>query len=361
MTDREIAIRAAKQFNSDEITYIEPYGSGHINSTWLAVHKSADGKEVKNLMQKISTVAFKKPDELMQNIVGVTEFLRDKVEEDGTLTVVPTLDGKSYYVDEHDNYWRVYKFIDNATAYQQIENDDDFYTCGLAFGEFQQTLAEYPAEKLFETIPNFHNTPSRFADFKKALAEDKMGRAKDVQPEIDFVLAHECKADAITSKLESGEIPYRVTHNDTKLNNILIDDATGKAKCVIDLDTVMPGAAAYDFGDSIRFGASTGAEDETDLSKISVDVHLFEVFAKGYLSTANKFLTPAEKDSLVTGAYLMTLECGVRFLTDYLNGDVYFKIHREHHNLDRCRTQFKLVSDMEAKEAELRAIVNSIK
>ena len=360
MTDREIAIFAAKQFNSDEITYIEPYGSGHINSTWLAIHKSDDGKEVKNLMQKISTVAFKNPEQLMENIVGVTEFLRDKVEEDGTLTVIPTLDGKSFYLDEFGSYWRVYKFVENATAYQQIENDNDFYTCGLAFGEFQQMLAEYPAEKLYETIPNFHNTPSRFADFKKALAEDKMGRAKDVQAEIDFVLAHECKADAITSKLESGEIPYRVTHNDTKLNNILIDDATGKAKCVIDLDTVMPGAAAYDFGDSIRFGASTGAEDETDLSKISVDVHLFEVFAKGYLSTANKFLTPAEKDSLVTGAYLMTLECGVRFLTDYLNGDVYFKIHRENHNLDRCRTQFKLVSDMEAKEAELRAIVNSI-
>ena len=360
MTDREIAIFAAKQFNSDEITYIEPYGSGHINSTWLAIHKSDDGKEVKNLMQKISTVAFKNPEQLMENIVGVTEFLRDKVEEDGTLTVIPTLDGKSFYLDEFGSYWRVYKFVENATAYQQIENDNDFYTCGLAFGEFQQMLAEYPAEKLYETIPNFHNTPSRFADFKKALAEDKMGRAKDVQAEIDFVLAHECKADAITSKLESGEIPYRVTHNDTKLNNILIDNATGKAKCVIDLDTVMPGAAAYDFGDSIRFGASTGAEDETDLSKISVDVHLFEVFAKGYLSTANKFLTPAEKDSLVTGAYLMTLECGVRFLTDYLNGDVYFKIHRENHNLDRCRTQFKLVSDMEAKEAELRAIVNSI-
>ena len=360
MTDREIAIFAAKQFNSDEITYIEPYGSGHINSTWLAIHKSDDGKEVKNLMQKISTVAFKNPEQLMENIVGVTEFLRDKVEEDGTLTVIPTLDGKSFYLDEFGSYWRVYKFVENATAYQQIENDNDFYTCGLAFGEFQQMLAEYPAEKLYETIPNFHNTPSRFADFKKALAEDKMGRAKDVQPEIDFVLAHECKADAITSKLESGEIPYRVTHNDTKLNNILIDDATGKAKCVIDLDTVMPGAAAYDFGDSIRFGASTGAEDETDLSKISVDVHLFEVFAKGYLSTANKFLTPAEKDSLVTGAYLMTLECGVRFLTDYLNGDVYFKIHRENHNLDRCRTQFKLVSDMEAKEAQLRSIVNSI-
>ncbi|MBQ8267736.1 MAG: aminoglycoside phosphotransferase family protein [Clostridia bacterium] len=297
----------------------------------------------------------------MENIVGVTEFLRGKVEEDGTLTVIPTLDGKSFYVDEFENYWRVYKFIDDAIAYQQIENDNDFYICGLAFGEFQQMLAEYPAEKLHETIVNFHNTPSLYADFKKALAEDKMGRAKDVQPEIDFVLARECKADGITSKLESGEIPYRVTHNDTKLNNILIDNETGKAKCVIDLDTVMPGAAAYDFGDSIRFGASTGAEDETDLSKISVDTHLFEVFAKGYLSTANKFLTPAEKDSLVTGAYLMTLECGVRFLTDFLNGDVYFKIHRENHNLDRCRTQFKLVSDMEAKEAELRAIVDSIK
>ena len=361
MTDREIAILAAKQFNPNEIVSIEPYGNGHINATWLAIHKSDDGKEAKNLLQKISTVAFKKPDELMENIVGVTEFLRGKVEEDGTLTVIPTLDGKSFYVDEFENYWRVYKFIDDAIAYQQIENDNDFYICGLAFGEFQQMLAEYPAEKLHETIVNFHNTPSRYADFKKALAEDKMGRAKDVQPEIDFVLARECKADGITSKLESGEIPYRVTHNDTKLNNILIDNETGKAKCVIDLDTVMPGAAAYDFGDSIRFGASTGAEDETDLSKISVDTHLFEVFAKGYLSTANKFLTPAEKDSLVTGAYLMTLECGVRFLTDFLNGDVYFKIHRENHNLDRCRTQFKLVSDMEAKEAELRAIVDSIK
>ena len=361
MTDREIAISAAKKFNSDEITYIEPYGEGHINSTWLSVHKSPDGKQTKNLLQKISTAAFKKPAELMENIVGVTEFLRDRVKEDGTLTVIPTLDGKSFLLDEYGNYWRVYKFIDGATAYQKIENDKDFYTCGIAFGEFQQLLSEYPAEKLHETIVNFHNTPSRFADFKKALAEDKAGRASSVKREIDFVLSHECKADAITSKLASGELPWRVTHNDTKLNNILIDDVTKEAKCVIDLDTVMPGAVAYDFGDCVRFGASTAAEDETDLSKVEVDLHLFEVFAKGYLATANKFLTPAEKDSLVTGAYLMTLECGVRFLTDYLNGDVYFKIHRENHNLDRCRTQFKLVSDMEAKEDKMREIVNSIK
>ncbi|MDO4608051.1 MAG: aminoglycoside phosphotransferase family protein [Clostridia bacterium] len=360
MTDREVALLAAKQFNTGDVTYLEPYGNGHINATWLAIHKSADGKDTKNLMQRISTVAFKKPYELMENICGVTRFLSDKVPADGTLTVIPTLDGKDVYCDEWDNYWRVYKFIENATAYDKIENDKDFQTCGVAFGEFQQMLADYPAEKLHETIVNFHNTPSRFADFKAALAKDTAGRAKDVQDEINFVLAREAKADAITSKLASGEIPWRVTHNDTKLNNILIDDATGEAKCVIDLDTVMPGAVAYDFGDCIRFGASTAAEDETDLSKVSVDMHLFEVFAKAYLSVANKFLTAAEKDSLVTGAYLMTLECGVRFLTDYLNGDVYFKIHRENHNLDRCHTQFKLVADMEDKEAQMRAIVNAI-
>ena len=357
MTDREIAILAAKQFNSDEITYIEPYGSGHINSTWLSVHKSADGKEVKNLMQKISTVAFKKPDELMENIVGVTTFLRDKVDEDGTLTVIPTLDGKNFYVDEWNNYWRVYKFIDNATAYQQIENDNDFYTCGLAFGEFQQMLAEYPAEKLHETIVNFHNTPSRFADFKKALAEDKMGRAKDVQPEIDFVLAHECKADAITSKLESGEIPYRVTHNDTKLNNILIDDATGKAKCVIDLDTVMPGSLLYDYGDSLRFGASSGAEDEKDLDKIYFDLDLFEAYTKGFLEELGESITKREVELLPFSARLMTYECGIRFLADYLNGDTYFKIHYPEQNLDRCHTHIKLIADMEAKDEQMKAIV----
>ncbi len=361
MTDREIASLAAKQFNADEIIEINPYGSGHINSTWLAIHKSADGKITKNLLQKINNYVFTNPDQLMENIVGVTEYLKDLVEEDGTLTVIKTLDGKNYLLDEFGNYWRVYKFIDDATAYDKIENENDFYTCGTAFGEFQQLLAGYPAEKLHETIANFHNTPSRIADLKKAIAEDKAGRLDSVKAEVDFVLSREDKVDAITSKLASGEIPYRVTHNDTKLNNILIDNATGKAKCVIDLDTIMPGAAAYDFGDCIRFGASTAAEDETDLSKVEVDLHLFEVFASGYLSTANKFLTDAEKESLVTGAYLMTLECGSRFLADYLNGDVYFKIHRENHNLDRCRTQFKLVADMEAKEAQMREFVRNFK
>ena len=360
MTDKEIATLAVKQFNTDEIIGIRPYGNGLINSTWLVTLKDANGNVFRNLLQKINVNVFKNPDQLMDNIVNVTTFLSKKVQEDGTITVIPTLDNKYYHHDEFGNFWRVYKYIEDTIAYEKIQYDTDFYTCGLAFGEFQQQLADYPAEKLYETIPNFHNTPSRFADFKKALDEDKCGRAKDVKEEIEFVLARECKADAITSKLESGEIPYRVTHNDTKLNNILMDDLTGKAKAIIDLDTIMPGAAAYDFGDSIRFGASTGAEDETDLSKISIDTRLFKVYAKGYLTAANKFLTPAEKDSLVTGAYLMTLECGVRFLTDYLNGDTYFKVLRENHNLDRCRTQFKLVSDMEAKENELRAIINSI-
>lgn len=360
MTDKEIALLAIKQFNSEEILGIRPYGKGHINSTWLVTLKDVNGDIFRNLLQKINANVFKNPDELMDNIINVTAFLSKKVPQDGTITVVPTLDNKTYFHDEFDNYWRVYKYIEDTIAYEKIENENDFYTCGLAFGEFQELLSDYPAEKLYETIPNFHNTPSRFADFKKALADDKCDRAKNVKDEIEFVLARECKADAITSKLESGEIPYRVTHNDTKLNNILIDDLTGKAKAIIDLDTIMPGAAAYDFGDSIRFGASTGAEDEADLSKVSLNTRLFKVFAKGYLATANKFLTPMEKDSLVTGAYLMTLECGVRFLTDYLNGDTYFRIHRDNHNLDRCRTQFKLASDMESKEAELRSIINSI-
>ncbi len=361
MTDREIATLAAKQFSNDRILSIAPFGQGHINTTYSVKYKTKKGTSYRYLLQKINTYVFKNPDELMENIVGVTEFLLPLCGERGTLTVIRTLDGQNYYKDVFGNCWCVYIFLENTTAYQQIEKDSDFYTCGEAFGEFQQLLADYPAEKLHETIPNFHNTPSRFADLHKAIEENKADRLQLVQDEIDFVLARECKADAITSKLASGEIPTRVTHNDTKLNNILIDNASGKAICVIDLDTVMPGAVAYDFGDSIRFGASTAAEDETDLSKVEMSLHLFEVFAKGFLKSANKFLTPAEKDSLVTGAYLMTLECGVRFLTDYLNGDVYFKIHREHHNLDRCRTQFKLVADMEKKEDRMREIINSIK
>ena len=242
-----------------------------------------------------------------------------------------------------------------------VESAKDFYDSGVAFGNFQKMLADYPAKTLHETIPNFHNTPSRFRDFQKAVQEDKMGRAASAQEEIAFALARENDTKVLTDLLKAGELPLRVTHNDTKLNNILFDENTKKAICIIDLDTVMPGLSHYDFGDSIRFGASTGAEDEKDLSKIEMDLALFEAFTKGYLEGCGGSLTEKEIEMLPMGAKLMTYECGIRFLADYLEGDVYFKIHREGHNLDRARTQFKLVKDMEDKWTEMAAIVEKYK
>ncbi len=352
------AEKAALQFSNDTFLRAEPYGNGHINETYAAYYAAADGREYRQILQKINTHVFADPDGLMANIRGVTDYLRTMVGERETMTVIPTRDGKNFYTDGEGGCWRSYVFIENATAYDRIEKDSDFDTCGESFGRFQCQLADYPAQQLQETIPFFHHTPRRYANLKAAIAADKAGRAASVAPEIAFALAREESAGQIVRWLEDGTIPYRVTHNDTKLNNILIDDATGKGLCVIDLDTVMPGAAAYDFGDSIRFGAATAAEDETDLSKVSMSLHLFEVFAKGYLRSAGAFLTPVERDSLAVGARLMTLECGVRFLTDYLEGDVYFRIHRPAHNLDRCRTQFKLVADMEQKMDAMLAILH---
>jgi Ser/Thr protein kinase RdoA (MazF antagonist) len=242
-----------------------------------------------------------------------------------------------------------------------VEKEEDFYQSAVAFGHFQGMLADYPAATLHETIPDFHNTPDRFEKFKKALREDVCGRAAEVAPEIQFVLDRESLCHELYDMLQQGRLPLRVTHNDTKLNNIMIDDATGKAICVIDLDTVMPGLSAYDFGDSIRFGASTGAEDERDLSKISCSLHLYELYVKGFIEGCEGALTETELDVLPMGAILMTFECGMRFLTDHLEGDHYFKIHRENHNLDRARTQFKLVKDMEDKLPQMKAIVEKYK
>jgi Ser/Thr protein kinase RdoA (MazF antagonist) len=247
--------------------------------------------------------------------------------------------------------------VELTISYQSCRNEQDFYNCGASFGNFQRLLAEYPTDKLVETIPDFHNTVKRFEALKEAIRSDKAGRAKDVQEELSFALVREKDAGALMELLQAGKMPYRVTHNDTKLNNILIDSASGEGICIIDLDTVMPGAASFDFGDSIRFGASTAAEDETDLNKVSMSIDLFDVFAKGYLSVAKEFLTDTEVESLAVGAKIMTFECGIRFLTDYLNGDTYFKIHRTHHNLDRCRTQFKLVEDMERKMDQMQSVV----
>ena len=241
---------------------------------------------------------------------------------------------------------------------QQVQSAEDFYQSAVAFGNFQRQLADYPANTLHETIPHFHDTPKRFADFQRAVAEDRMGRAAQVQREIEFVRAREADYHVMVDLLTAGKLPLRVTHNDTKINNVLIDEATGKGLCVIDLDTVMPGLSAYDFGDSIRTGANDCAEDEPDQSKVHFDLHLYEVFAKGYLSTAGASMSPAEKKSLAWGAKLMTLECGIRFLTDYLEGDHYFHTARPDHNLDRARTQFTLVRQMEEVFGQMLEIVS---
>lgn len=345
----------------------KPYGSGHINDTFLLTYDIPNMGKVKIILQRMNKAIFQKPVELMENVMGVTSYLRKKIVEQGgdpereTLNVIPAADGKPYFIDYRGEYWRAYKYITDATSYDKVEKPDDFYQSAVSFGKFQQLLADYPADTLHETIQGFHDTRARFQVFKKAVKEDVCGRAKDVQEEIQFVLDHEDVANYFGELLANGEIPLRVTHNDTKLNNIMIDNVTGKGICVIDLDTVMPGLAMNDFGDSIRFGASTAAEDEKDLSKVSCDLELFEVFAKGFIEGCGGKLTEREIDLMPMGAKVMTFECGMRFLTDYLEGDHYFKVHREGHNLDRCRTQFKLVSDMEQKWDAMNEIIQKYK
>lgn len=344
-----------------------PYGSGHINDTYLLVFEIAEMGQIKVILQRMNKDIFKEPVELMENILNVTSYLRERIIENGgdpereTLNVIPTVDGKPYFVDSSGEYWRAYKFITDATSYDQVESADDFYQSAVSFGNFQRLLAAYPAGTLHETIKGFHDTRARFQVFKKAVEDDVCGRAAYVQEEIRFVLEREDLANFFAELLDKKEIPLRVTHNDTKLNNIMIDNKTGKGICVIDLDTVMPGLAMHDFGDSIRFGASTAAEDEQDLSKVSCDMDLYDIYAKGYIEGCGGKLTEREIDLMPMGAKAMTFECGMRFLTDYLQGDTYFKIHRENHNLDRCRTQFKLVEDMETKWETMQSIIQKYK
>ena len=346
------------------------YGSGHINDTYRVTFENEQGVKKHYILQQMNKSIFKNPVELMENIVGVTEFtawLRKKIIENGgdpereTLTLVKSNDGLPYFVDSTGEYWRVYLFIEGATCYDAVKDDNDFYQSAVAFGHFQRLLADYPAETLHETIKDFHNTPDRLEKFKKAVAEDICGRAASVQKEIDFILEREELTHALYDLQLDGRLPLRVTHNDTKLNNIMIDDETGKAICVIDLDTVMPGLTANDFGDSIRFGASTALEDEQDLSKVSCDLHLFDVYARGFIEGCGGALTDLEIDMLPMGAILMTFENGIRFLTDHLEGDHYFHIHREGHNLDRCRTQLTLVKDMQEKLPQMNAIIQKYK
>ncbi len=336
------------------------YGNGHINRTYL-VETEADGKRKKYIFQQINTDIFHDADQLMENIANVTSFLKKKIEQAGgdpgreTMQIIPTKDGKSYYRDG-DKCFRMYHFITDSVSLDMVRSPRDFYESAVAFGNFQSLLSDYPAATLHETIPDFHNTPRRFETFCKAVEADSFGRAAQAKPEIAFLMERKKEFSLLTDLLEQKKLPLRVTHNDTKLNNIMIDQQTGTGICVIDLDTVMPGLSLYDFGDSIRFGACTAAEDETDLTKVSLDLNLYELYVKGYLQGCQGSLTEQELELLPEGAKMMTLECGMRFLTDFLSGDTYFRIHREHHNLDRCRTQLALAADMERKWAEMKSI-----
>ena len=326
--------------------------TGHINKTYLITTDAS----ARYILQNVNTYAFPRTDIIMDNVSAISRYLQTRPGTPAMIRYLDTLDGKRYYDDGRGGAWRLYRFVENSICLDRVETPSDFYECARAFGNFQHALIDFPAEKLGETIPDFHNTPTRYARLREVVEADALGRLEKVREETAFVLAREERASRLQRMRETGQLPVRVTHNDTKINNVLFDADTRKAVCVIDLDTVMPGLAAYDFGDAIRFGASTAADDERDLGKVRLDLELFRVFTRGYLE-ACPALTKNEIASLSLGAYTMTLECGMRFLTDYLMGDKYFAIDYPEHNLDRARTQFKLLSDMEKKWDAMETIV----
>lgn len=342
---------AAAAFRLDgEPQSIIRYGNGHINDTYLITASSG----TKYILQRVNGKVFKNPENVMKNIINVTAYLKEHLTGNmKTLTLVPCKSGEEYLSAEGE-VWRVYDFIENAVSLELPENENDFYQSAVAFGSFQNMLKDFPAEKLYETIPNFHNTPDRYKNFLTAVREDPLGRAKTALPEIDFVNSRRDFYGILESGRNSGRLPLKVTHNDTKLNNVMLDEKTRKPVCVIDLDTIMPGYSVNDFGDSIRFGASTAAEDEKELSKVHFDISLYKTYTAGFLAGCCGTLTDEERRLLPVGAKMMTAECGMRFLTDYLLGDTYFKTAYPEHNLVRCRTQFKLVKEMEENWAEMQ-------
>ena len=337
-----------------------PYGSGHINDTYCVVFRQA-GAPVRYILQRINLHIFENAVALMENIQRVTSHLAAKVAGRAdfsrqTLTLISARDGRAWHQDADGNYWRAYFFIENARTYDAVENKKQAFQAARAFGEFQNLLADLPAPRLHDTISNFHHTPKRFATLEQAIAADAAGRVRQAAPEIDFALAHK----SITNVLLDARLPERVTHNDTKFNNVMLDDSTGEAVCVIDLDTVMPGLALYDFGDMVRTTTSPVKEDERDLSRVTMQFPMFEALVRGYLASSGEMLTKAEKQFLAFSGKLITFEIGIRFLADYLAGDTYFKVHREGHNLDRCRTQFKLVESIEQQESRMNQLVEEI-
>ena len=346
-----------------QCSYVKPFGEGHINETYAVYMLTEQGEEFSYILQRVNNNVFKDPAGVMENIFGVTEFLRNVVREEGgdpdreTLSCIKTKNGCTYFEASEGQPWRSYHYIPNSVCYQLVENPEQFYQSGASFGHFLKQLGNYPAASLKETIPNFHNTVNRFENFEIALKRDIKNRAVTCRQEIQFVLERKEDCTVLVGQQENGTLPIRVTHNDTKLNNILFDADTGKGLCIIDLDTIMPGLAANDFGDSIRFGAATAEEDEKDLEKMHFDISLYELYTKGYLEETRDVLTPEEAESLAWGARLMTLECGMRFLTDYLQGDTYFKTAYPEHNLVRARTQFRLVDEMEQQFDKMKEIV----
>ena len=355
------AISALFQMRADFVE-AHPFGSGHINDTYCAWYDQA-GSRIRYIHQRINHHVFKNPVQVMENVARVTSHALTRLLADGhpeahrrTLTCIPALDGKPYAFDAEGNLWRTYPFIERTRGYDEIECDEQAYQAARTFGAFQKLTANLPGERLHETIAGFHDTPRRLAALETAIETDTAGRAATVQAEIAFVHARATDCPRITDLIASGTIPERVTHNDTKLNNVLLDIATAEGVCVIDLDTTMPGSALYDFGDMVRTAAPTTREDEPDLKQIGIRLDRFEALVKGYLSAAT-FLNDAELSLLAFSGKLITLECGIRFLTDYLDGDTYFKTNRPGHNLDRCRNQFAFVAVLEKNMAAMEEIV----
>src|SRR5438093_2275622 len=357
----------SKQFQIyGEILHAETCKIGHINETYSATYDQG-GTRVRYIHQKINKTVFKDPAAVMKNVMRVTTHIRRKQETRNvrdvtrrSLIVIPTRDGKSFFQNGGSEVWRTFVFVEGVETYEAVQSPEQAFQAGRAFGEFQHLLVDLPGERLFETIPDFHNTRKRFGALQQAIQKDRFNRAKDARPEIEFALKQEPIVDVMLEAIAKRRIPERVTHNDTKFNNVMLDVLTGEAMCVVDLDTVMPGCALYDFGDMVRTTTSPTLEDELDLSKVKIQMPMFKKLAEGYLSTAGQFLTKAEKSFIAFSGKLITFEIGIRFLTDYLSGDTYFRIHRPDHNLDRCRTQFKLVGSIERQEAAMQKFVEKL-
>ncbi|MGC8886019.1 MAG: phosphotransferase enzyme family protein [Verrucomicrobiia bacterium] len=349
-----------------EFLHAEPCKIGHINETYTVTYNQG-GTQVRYIHQKINVNVFKAPDAVMDNIMRITTHIRSKLESQGVkdvtrraLTIVPTRDDKPYYRNSQEECWRAFVYVEGARTYEAALSPKQAYQAGKAFGTFQSLLSDLPGRRLHETIPDFHNSRKRFITLQNAIEEDRFNRAKIAEKEIEFALKREPIVDVLLKAHSNGKIPERITHNDTKFNNVMLDIKTGEQMCVVDLDTVMPGLVLYDFGDMVRTTTSPTLEDELDLSKVKMRMPMFQALARGYIEATESFLTKAEKSYLAFSGKLITFTIGIRFLTDYLMGDTYFRVHRQNHNLDRCRTQFKLVESIEEQEDKMQKYVDSL-